>query len=276
MIFKLKTWPFIWIAIQILAVFCCAQEDDFSNNFDVEELEKSIFEYKPNPNRIKLKSILNDSVIQNFYRGQPISIRVPSGEKIISSVLISKAESYKSTPLTVRPRTAAVGRDVIVAMSNDLIERLDYQPVRLVIYQSNIDRVVLASSEEEEGHPSISTQPVNTEFFVRLRPKNGVEVGFKQKQGFHIENEIINTDFPFREIQGIFFNSETPGMASVVLKNGDTVSGQHRWIGSIEFQTKWGDESIPLDQIVSITRSKTERLIPSGSDSPRYIIESNQ
>ncbi|MEM9409667.1 MAG: hypothetical protein AAGA30_01050 [Planctomycetota bacterium] len=250
-----KRWHMILLAVaQLLAIACCAQEEDFSNDFTTEDLKKSIFEYRPNPDRIKLKTQVDDLVIQRFYQGLPISIRIPRSRKIISSVLVSKPNSFKSKPMTVRPRSSILGRDLIVAMSPELIERLDYQPLRLIIYQSNMNRILLAYSDEEDNPPPVQTQNIQPEFIVRLRPNNSVAARFAQTENVAIMNDVISTDFPLHEIQGIFFDQNRTNSANIVLKSGDSISGRHSWNEGIEFTTKWGTETIPLEDIVSITR----------------------
>lgn len=261
-----------------LCLVASAQEE-----FDADPLDDDPdvveFRYKPNPNRIRLKSTITEALAQQLKAGQPISIRIPAGApQIISSLVVRKPEYYKAKLLSIRPRTQVADGTLTIPIPIQVIDRLDYQPVELQIYQSNVVRATLVPINDTENNYSLITKAIQPDFFVRLKPNKGVAVAFENVKSFKLKNELFDVEFPFLEIEGIFFGDQEEKMASVVLRNGDMVSGKHSWPEKVEFDTRWGKEEIELDQVVAVTRDKSVQLVPSGVENPKFILlrESNR
>lgn len=243
---------------------------------DVDELdERKLYQYVPNPDRVRLKSVVNDFITARFKQGEPINIRVPPQSKIIGSVMIQKPQSFKPVPLSLRPNTTMNGRQMIVELLPQMLDRLDYQPLKLELFQSNVDSIQLVPSRRKM--PGGSIEPVRTavaqpNFYLRLKPRNGVAVSLTGVRSFRLSNDIIDLEFPFDDIEAIFFDTKEEGVANIVLRNGDSISGQHHWSEEVDFETPWGNETINLDRLVSVTRHPSINLVPSGVDNPKWIL----
>ena len=158
-------------------------------------------------NRIRLKTTVNDALLEKFQQGQAISVAVPPGnERSISSLLVRKPECFKSEAVVVRPRTRAEGKVVIVELSRQLFDRLDYQPIRIRIFESSVERIDLVPAtritDPEEETPSNTISP---EFYIRLKPANGVSASFKNNNSFRLTNDVFDHEIPFEEIEAVFF-----------------------------------------------------------------------
>lgn len=237
------------------------------------------YEYRPNPDRIRLKSTISEELAQQLKSGNPVSVRVPGDTpQIISALIIRKSEFYKPRLLSLRPFTRVEEGNLIIPIPIEVIDRLDYQPVEFKIYQSNVKQATLVPVHDPDHDYSLATREIEPDFFVRLKPNNGVAVAFENLNSFKLENELFKVEFPFFEIEGIFFDDRQEYNASVVLRNGDVISGKHSWPEQVKFETPWGKEKIEMDQVVSVTRDKSVQLVPSGVENPKFILlrESNR
>lgn len=249
--------------------------DNIDNQiFDVDVPESNeLYKYEPNPDRVRLKSVVDNQVINRFRHGEPIIIHVPPGvDQIVSAIKIEKSEYFKPQALEIRPRTLVRGSRVLVYIPVNAVDRLDYQPLKLIVYQSNVSTYQIVPTEADQKVAGLQASNIKPDFFVRLKPKNGVAVAFRMSKKFRLKNEVFDTHFPFDKIEGIFFNSGEEQTASIVMRNGDNISGKHFWPDTIEFETPWGNEKIGLEKVVSITRNRSVKLQPSGVESPRWII----
>jgi len=248
---------------------------DEANN-DVDDVHESLlFNYTPNPKRVKLKTTVNDYITARFKSGEPITVRVPQRSKIVGSLLIQKAESFKPVPISLRPNTFMDGREMIVELRPHLLDRLDYQPLKLELFQSDIDTIRLVPSKRTMpgglvgSGRTVAAQP---NFYLRLKPQNGVAVSLTGVDSFGLKNDIVDLDIPFDHVEAVFFDTKEDGIANIVLRNGDSISGRHDWPEEVEFATPWGKETISLDRLVSVTRHPSIMLVPSGVENPKWIL----
>ena len=253
--------------------FC--QEPELASFAETDEVDE--YKYEPNPNRVRLKSVVDEVALRRFRNGEPIVILVPEAEEqVVGSIRLEKAEFFKSQPLTMRFRTKWGGDSVSLAIPWTALERLDYQPIEIPIYQSQVSSVRLYPEfKEDEVDFRIPTNK-KPDFYVRLKPRNGVAVSFEFDKSFRVTNDIIDANLPFPEIDGIFFDEGKKGTASVVMRNGDNISGKHYWPESVEFETPWGKETLNLEQVISVTRNREVKLVPSGFENPKWIIQNEE
>ncbi len=276
---SIRSFVFCVAPLAIINSAALAQ-DDFglldADDLDTEN-KSELYQYEPNPNRVRLRSILSDEVLQQFQRGEPILIQVPEDSRIVSAIRIEKFECFKPDPLTIRPRITTKTGVVEIALSPHSLERLDYQPLTIDVYQSDVQTFrIVPANDETIAASSRPPRTIAGDFFVRLKPNNGVAVGFPWSTRFRLTNEIFDLELPYSEIEGIFFGDGNDDSASIVMRNGDNISGKHAWPATIQFETPWGNETIELEQVVSVTRDRSVKLVPSGAENPRWVIEKNQ
>ena len=229
-----------------------------------------------NPDRVRLTSVINDTALKRFMNGEPIVIPLPDGiEQVVGAIRLEKPEYFKSEPFFARLRTRVVEDSIEIFMPVDAFDRLDYQPIEIPVYQSLKTTYKLVPDASASSKQNFKPSDVDTNFYVRLKPKNGVSVTFSLDKTFWLSNEIIAADLSFDDIEGIFFDEDKEGIASVVMRNGDNLTGQHNWPAQVTFVTPWGDEIVSLDEVVSVTRDRSARLVPSGVVSPKWIVDTD-
>ena len=173
-----------------------------------------------------------------------------------------------------------------VLLPKSEIQALSYRPLQIRIYQSGITRIELKPFDEKPKNPdgqvgSGSEESKGTEdaddfrheFFIRLRGQQVVPVRTLAGNGFRITNDVFDHEIAYSQISGIYFNENGQRSVSVLLNNGDSVSGNHHWPVIIKVDTKWGMEELSLDEISSVTKKSSSRIIESGVNSPRLILD---
>ena len=229
-----------------------------------------------NANRVRLKTTLTDDMVQKFLAGQTIIVRVPSGTTAIGSLIVKRSESFKDEAAAVKPRISVQDSVAVIEVSRSLFQRLDYQPLRIRIFESDITRIELRPAiEDGPDSPRLEPNPVSAapEFYVRLKPAKGVPIVIKDGDGFRLTNDVFDHVIPYDVIGGIYFDRKNRRQVTVVLDNGDNLTGVHHWPVIVELDTKWGVEEVSLDEILSVTRSSATEVIESGSKSPKLIVE---
>lgn len=216
-----------------------------------------------NANRVRLKTTVTAKMVDSFLNGQSIIVRMPTGRDSVGSLIVKRQDSFKEEPLAVKPKITIKGTLARVEVAKSLVKRLDYQPLRIRIYQSGINRIELLPAKESEKNsddpPTPSAQSITPEFFVRLKSSGGVPVELSGKDSFRVTNDVFDHEIPFSVIKRINFDAQDQRKVTLLLKNGDHVSGKHHWPVIVELKTKWGSEEISLDEIVSVTRTSSSR-----------------
>lgn len=229
------------------------------------------------PSSVRLKSLVTEQMAAQFLQGQGIVVRVPTPNRSVKSLLLFKSKSFKPQTLKIRSNTQLRGSELIVPVHRSVIDRLSYQPIRIGIYQSNVSVIRLVPTNRiMPGLDSVATvrrRAINENYYLRLKPDNGVAVDFEGYSRFRITNDSLDVELPFSQIEAIFFDLEEPGTVNITLRNGDNISGKHNWPDIIEFATPWGDEKIESTRIVSLTRDISINVVSSGVESPKWALQ---
>ena len=227
--------------------------------------------------RVRLMTTVTNAMVSSFVQGRAISVRIPAGQNAIGSLVVKLPASFKNDPVGVKPTVNVRDSVAYVEVPRTLFERLEYQPLRLRVYETGISSIQLLPVDGPErispNAPRLNKLKIEPDFFVRLKSKTGFSIATSEEVGFRINNDVIDHEIPFAAIRGIYFDASDPKKSTVVLNNGDNLTGNNSWPEMMEFETRWGKEKISLDQIESLTRRLSSQVIKSGTNSPRLLIE---
>ena len=265
---------FALIKIALLVAGCALGAGDKLDAQAADKLRNS------NANRVRLKTTLSAEMAERFSDGQAISVKVPPGRDAISSLIVKNANTYKNDPIAISPKLSVEGSVVLVEFPKSQIQRLDYQPLRIRIYESGITRIELKPVDENESDANLAKilprplakSAMPAEFFFRLKQNRGIPVRQLDNTGFRITNEVFDHQVPFSVISGIYFDDNDQRQVTLLLDNGDTISGKHHWPVILSVETNWGTEEISLEDIASVTRNAASKIIESGVSNPRLIV----
>ncbi len=205
---------------------------------------------------------ITDAQLELLVRQGTLRINVPANlRNSIRSIVIQRPVYFKEKRATSYPDASMTGNEVLIEISNSLLERIDYQPVELKFYESGVDRVVLKYTGlapnrkdiSQVGDPA-SDSPI---VFVKLKSGKGIEGRIKGMSKLNIESQFGSLKLDFSSIAKISFSPE--GKLMTQMANGDLISGTISG-DSIELLNLWGNEAIQFSEVDAITPGRRKAI----------------
>jgi len=184
----------------------------------------------------------------------------------VDSVLLKHSTTFLSKKLVVRGDFDKAGSSLMVNVDESVIDRLEFQPVQIKVYQSGYKSITLrykrpsraqldAIPREAKPKPDDSPQ-----VYVRLSPKNGTAGWIRNMKNLSVETQFGSTEIPFNRIAGVRFNTEESNKVVVISLTGDYLTGTIDF-DEIVLATRWGDQKIPVGELESITNHRDARFL---------------
>lgn len=232
--------------------------------------------------RFELNLTLDAAKIQQLKKTGFLKATVPAQFfNRVDSIVLKQSDSFNddrlSLPLDIDKRSRALFAEI----DQSVLEHLPYQPVRIKVYESNFDAVVV---QYRPGDGLIENQastvnPETDSGLVWLQLNSGKKLpGYlRDGQSLILQSQIGDLPIPFDTFDGIGFLSATEDSVSnaavLLLANGDQLSGQLEF-ETLRLCTRWGDKEFSRSEIVAITRAvQTTLTPPNKSDSSVWLIQ---
>lgn len=180
----------------------------------------------------------------------------------VESVIIKRPLYFKEKRATGYGDTALNGRKLQVKIGNSVIERIDYQPVELKIYESNFTSVVLryVGYAPSIGNGKVPGDPATDSplLTVNLNSGKGIRGRIRGMKSLNIDSTLGKINVPFSRAAKI--DVRKSGELIVEMSNGDRISGSVDG-GEIQLLNRWGTETIQMSEISSLTVEQPTRNI---------------
>lgn len=185
----------------------------------------------------------------------------------VDSVLLKHPTTFLSKKLVVRDDVDKSGRSLLVNVNESIVDRLEYQPVQIKVYQSGFDSIILRyqrpTNRAQVAALRRGTTPKpndSPQVFVRLSPQNGTTGWIRNMKTLSVETQFGSTKIPLNRIAGIRFNTEETNEVVVISITGDYLTGTIDF-DNIVLATRWGDEKIPVSELESVTNHRDARFL---------------
>jgi hypothetical protein len=185
----------------------------------------------------------------------------------VDSVLLKHPTTFLSKKLLIKDDIDKLGRTLLVNVDESIVDRLEYQPVQMKVYQSGFQSITLKylrpgnrsrlASIRRRAKPMPNDSP---QVFVRLSPQNGTTGWVRNMKSLKFETQFGPTEIPLSRIAGIRFNADESDDVVVISATGDYLTGKID-LSEIELATRWGDEKIPVSKLESITYHRGSRFL---------------
>lgn len=209
----------------------------------------------------------------------------------IAAIKIQRSTSFLSDAIEVETYVDKINRRVSVVVDRAMLERLDYQPLIVPIFESNFNQVGLVFREESKSRlwgreESVAPEQRNEEaqgpeFFVRIDEQRAL-LGRLKQAAFEIETDFGPVNISTTQIAGIRFNADslssdgkTKHNVFVKLQSGDSFSGVLA-LQTLRVASKWGEQPIKTSELESLTIDQMARFVKSESGRSRWRFEQNQ
>lgn len=203
----------------------------------------------------------------------------PKFRNRVDSVVLKHPTTFLKKKLVIRDDIDKTGRTLLVNVDESVVDRLEYQPVQMKVYQSGFDSVTLRYQRPvNRGRlpaPGRGMKPKpndSPQVFVRLSPQNGTTGWIRNMQTLAVETQFGSTKIPLNRIAGIRFNASEKNQVVVISVTGDYLTGEIDF-DDIVLATRWGDERIPVSKMESVTYHRDSRFLESPKEAGgRWIL----
>ena len=223
---------------------------------------------KKKSDRFAVVLTIGEQESQSLRRDGSLRATLPSQfHDRVDSVVLKHPTTFLSKRLMIDDDTDKFGRTLVVNVDESILDRLEYQPVQMKVYRSGYNTIMLKyqrpgnqsklASIRSQAKPKPNDSP---QVFVRLSAQNGTTGWVRNMKSLKVETDFGTIDFPLSRIAGIRFNSDAADEVSIISATGDSLSGKIDQT-KIVLATRWGDETIPLDKLESITYSRDVKFL---------------
>jgi len=198
---------------------------------------------------------LDDQKLQTLLQQGTAQIAIPPRlVNSVESVIIQRPIYFKDAKAKVFAEAQLDGRRLIVNVDQAVIERIDYQPVELKVYEAGFSSVILRynpnskplTQARSKGDPETDSPLLS----VRLRSGKGISGSIRGMKKLTIESATLGAISI--ELAGTNkISVRQNGELSVELANGDLISGKFDG-EQINLINQWGEETIDLSDVSSL------------------------
>ena len=231
------------------------------------------------PTKYVLIINLDSNKIETLRRTGVLTANIPPKMiNKINAIRFKRKTSFLTKSLETKAPIDKVNSDLLAVIDNTVIERLDYQPVEVKIFESGFNRLFIKFNPKGNVAGEIPKQikverrPEDSQFvYVRLDNQRGLYGTLKGLSKFPVKTGFGDVEIPSKQLKGIRLNTDDKGSAHVMLHSGDeftaTIADQ-----KITINSWWGPQEVKLSEIESITTSKEQKFI--GAKDGKWKLQS--
>jgi len=202
---------------------------------------------------------LQDSSLETLIQTGRVEIEIPTQLiNNVDSVIIKRPLYFKDKRASDFADTELAGQKLFLNVDDAVVERIDYQPVELKVYESGFTSVVLnyigksrSLRNSKEPGDAATDSPIMT---VKLRSGKGIRGRIQGMKTLKIDSSIGIIDVPFARSKSISVRKD--GELKIEMLNGDLISGSIDG-GKIKLLNRWGTETIKMSDISTLTVRRT-------------------
>lgn len=193
---------------------------------------------------------LDDSNLSTLIQQGRVEIAIP-GQLInsVESVVLKRPVHFKDDRATDFADAALSGQKLVVRVDRSVIERIDYQPVELKVYETGFRSVILHfSGEMSEGKLKAIGDPRTDSPLLTLKLKsgNGITGRISGMKQLKIDSSLGKIDVAFDRVSRVRVRPN--GELGIEMRNGDLISGRVDG-DKIELINRWSTETIELAKV---------------------------
>jgi hypothetical protein len=232
------------------------------------------------PELVTMTIDMDDAKIASLLRNGVLRTTIPAKYRNrVDAVLLKRDFSFKTEAYELGDAVDKLNDSVTVKLGAAVLERLDFQPVKVKIYYSGFNSIVFVRDKLESKNPfglaKRDTQPGPNDsqrMFARLDDKRGVFGWVEGLAKLKLTTEFGEVSIDMIKVAGIRFNTNSSGGVSVRLISGETLSGYPSF-DEIQMKCAWGKQKILLSEIESITLNRQSRFTLDPYHNGRWRFE---
>ncbi len=218
---------------------------------------------------------LDDAKLDSLLRKGRIEVNIPFQlANSIDSVILKRPIHFKEKRAVEFAEAELAGRRLKIQLDDEVIQRIDYQPVELRVYENGISSVVLryvGISPEQKSLKDIGNPETDSPILMaRLKSGKGLAGRIRGMQSLKINSVLGQIDVSFAKTKKILVGDK--GELNIQMANGDLISGTIEG-GKIEMLNRWETETIDLASVAAliIDRPKKKRVGRAAQATQRSV-----
>jgi len=226
---------------------------------------------------IKATVLMTDQRMKLLRQQGGLQISVPSGIGNLQSVVLKRPTYFKEASARAFAQSMLHGQSMVMDVSESVLDRIDYQPVELKVYESGFSSVVLKytgglsasrKATEQIGDPKVDS-PVVTLKFNGGRSIMGRIRGLKS---IAVNSSIGKLNLELEKLSRIEMGKK--GNLTIEMPSGNRISGTIS-VNGIVLLNRWENETFQLGEISEIIIEKTAVFVakpPRGTVTSPSVI----
>ncbi|QEG21118.1 hypothetical protein [Mariniblastus fucicola] len=196
---------------------------------------------------------LDDASLKTLLRDGRVEIEVPTPLiNSVESVIIKRPFYFKDKHASDFADAKLAGHRLVLNVDDSVVERIDYQPVELKVYETGFTSVVLnyvgktSSLTDRKIGDADADSPLLT---VKLKSGKGITGRIKGMKSLKMDSTLGRITVSFARTSKIFVRDN--GELNIEMANGDLISGTIDG-GQIELINRWGSETIDMSDVAAL------------------------
>ena len=196
---------------------------------------------------------LDDAKLESLLRKGRVEVNIPAQLiNSIDSVIIKRPFYFKEKNGVEFADATLAGKRLEVRVDHEVIERIDYQPIELKVYENGYSSVVLKYIGNSNKRSAKTIGDPNTDspmLTVKLKSGKGIAGRISGMQSLDIDSVLGPIKVAFSKTNKILVG--TKGELNIEMTNGDLISGTIKG-GKIELLNRWENETIDLSSVAAL------------------------
>lgn len=195
---------------------------------------------------------LQDTDVASLMATGYFKMEIPRAYKDrIASVVLKRPVRFKDDLAILFNDVDRRGSAIAIDVDDAVMEQIDYQPVELKLYESNLTHIVVHYQPGNGSFISSKALAEGPMFLATLEDGKAIQGTLVDREEFTLASGMGAVDVNLSDVFEIRF--EDDNRISVTMLNGDSLSGKNP-ISSITVNSRWGDELLMASRLASISR----------------------
>jgi hypothetical protein len=209
--------------------------------------------------------LLNDQNLETLLTNGNVEVHIPPQlRNSVESLVIKRPLFFKDQTAAQFADAELVGRRLVVNVDDSVIERIDYQPVKLKLYESGYSSLIVryVGALPWRNAPDVGDPETDSPFLtVKLKSEKGIRGRIRGVQSLQLDSTLGKIKVNLSKSQKIRVRGD--GGLVVEMANGDRVSGTIDFL-EIELINRWGDETIAVSDIDELIMRDSKKEASKG------------
>lgn len=215
---------------------------------------------------------LDDKKLESLLKDGQLEIAIPKQlVNSIDSITVKRPIYFKDQDAPQFADATLKGRKLFVNIDELALERIDYQPIDLKVYETGFSSVVLkyfGTPQSQNKLDKIGDSKTDSPFvMVKLKSGKGIQGRIKGLKEIPIRSTLGEIAISIGSARSIEVGKDN--RLTVQMLNGDLISGSTN-MKSIELLTRWENETLNLSEISGFTIRKNAVKLSKNQQSLRH------